>query len=132
MAIPLPLFNRNQGSIKEAHERLEKSKDEQTAIEIRIRTELAQAYETFSAAQSEVNILLNRVIPGAKSAFEVTKKGYQIGKFGLIELLDAQRTLFQNQVLYLRALTNYQLQVNEIERLIGGPIDLKTDRTAYR
>jgi len=132
MTMPLPLFNRNQGSIKEAHERLEKSLDEQAAIELKIKTDLAQAYETFSAAQSEVNILRNRVIPGAKSAFEVTKKGYQIGKFGLIELLDAQRTLFQNQVLYLRALTNYQLQVNEIERLIGGPIDLKTDRTAYR
>jgi cobalt-zinc-cadmium efflux system outer membrane protein len=38
-------------------------------------------------------------------------------------VLDAQRTLFQNQILYVRALANYQRLVNEIERLIAAPID---------
>jgi outer membrane protein, heavy metal efflux system len=38
-------------------------------------------------------------------------------------MLDAQRTLFQNQILYVRALTNYHHLINEIERLTASPLD---------
>ena len=121
--LPLPLFDRNQGNILQAHQRVDKAIDEQAAIELRLKTELTQAYEALSAAQRETGILRDEIIPAAKSAFEVTNKGYELGRFGFLEVLDAQRTLFQNQILYLRALANYQRLVNEIERLIAAPID---------
>ncbi|MXS78816.1 TolC family protein [Nitrosomonas sp. JL21] len=123
VAVPLPLFNRNQGNIKEAQQRIYKAADEQAVTELRIKTDLAQAYETLTAAQTEVNMLSSKILPGAARAFGVTKKGYEMGKFGFLELLDAQRTLFQNQILYIRALANYQRLVNEIERLIAGSIE---------
>lgn len=123
VTLPLPLFNRNQGNIREAHQRVNKAIDEQAALELRLKTELAQAYEALSAAQRETGILRDEILPAAKSAFEVTNKGYELGKFGYLEVLDAQRTLFQNQTLYVRALANYQRLVNEIERLIAAPID---------
>lgn len=121
--IPLPLFDRNQGNIKEAYQRVDKAVDEQAAMEIRLRTELAQSYEAMSAVWNEINMLRDEILPGAKSAFNVMRRGYELGKFGLLELLDAQRVLFQNQVLYVRALANYQRLVNDIERLIAAPID---------
>jgi cobalt-zinc-cadmium efflux system outer membrane protein len=121
--VPLPLFDRNQGNIRQAHQRVDKAIDEQAATELRLKTELAQAYEALSAAQRETGILRDEILPAARSAFEVTNKGYELGKFGFLEVLDAQRTLFQNQVLYVRALTNYQRLINEIERLIAAPID---------
>jgi cobalt-zinc-cadmium efflux system outer membrane protein len=68
-------------------------------------------------------------LPAAKSAFEVTNKGYELGKFGYLEVLDTQRTLFQNQVLYVRALANYQRLINELERLIAGPVDDTMDNS---
>lgn len=125
--VPLPLFDRNQGNILQAHQRVDKAIDEQAATELRLKTELTQAYEALSAAQRETGILRDEIIPAAKSAFEVTNKGYELGRFGFLEVLDAQRTLFQNQTLYLRALANYQRLVNEIERLIAAPIDGASD-----
>ncbi|MGH8762118.1 MAG: TolC family protein, partial [Nitrosospira sp.] len=127
ISIPLQLFDRNQGNLHEAYQRVDKAMDEQEAIELRLKTELTQAYEALSAAQSEIGILRDDILPRAKSAFEVTNKGYELGKFGFLEVLDAQRTLFQNQILYVRALANYQRLVNEIERLIAGPIDRVRD-----
>lgn len=123
MILPLPLFDRNQGNILQAHQRVDKAIDEQAATDLRLKTELAQAYEALSAAQNEINVLRSEILPAARSAFEVTNKGYELGKFGYLEVLDTQRTLFQNQVLYVRALANYQRLVNELERLIAGPID---------
>ena len=127
VGIPLPLFDRNQGNIREAHQRVDKAIDEQAALELRLKTELTQAYESLSASQKETGILRDEILPAAKSAFEVTNKGYELGKFGFLEVLDAQRTLFQNQILYVRAQANYQRLVNEIERLIAAPIDGSSD-----
>ena len=123
LMVPLPLFDRNQGNLREAYQRVDKAIDEQAATNLRLGTELAQAYEALSAAQNEVRVLRSEILPAARSAFEVTNKGYELGKFGYLEVLDTQRTLFQNQVLYVRALANYQRLVNELERLIAGPID---------
>lgn len=124
--IPLPLFDRNQGNIKEAHHRVSKAEDEQMAMELRLKTELAQSFEAMSAAWNEINILRDEILPGAHSAFNVTRRGYELGKFGLLEMLDAQRILFQNQLLYVRALANYQRLVNDIERLIAAPLESVT------
>ncbi len=121
--MPLPLFDRNQGNLKEAYQRVDKAEDEQTMMELRLKTELAQTYEAMLAAWSEINLLREEILPGAKSAFHVIRRGYELGKFGLLELLDAQRVLFQNQLLYVRALANYQRLMNDIERLIAAPID---------
>jgi len=134
LMVPLPLFDRNQGNLKDAYHRIDKAVDEQAATEIRLKTELAQTYEMMSAVWNEINILKNEILPGAKSAFEVTRRGYELGRFGLIELLDAQRILFQNRLLYVRALANYQRLTNDIERLIAGPIDssMTNHETSFR
>jgi outer membrane protein, heavy metal efflux system len=123
ISIPLQIFDRNQGNLHEAYQRVDKAMDEQMATELRLKSELTQAYEALTAAQNETRILRDSILPRARSAFEVTNKGYELGKFGFLEVLDAQRTLFQNQVLYVRALANYQRFVNEIERLIAAPVD---------
>ncbi|MGH8684022.1 MAG: TolC family protein [Nitrosospira sp.] len=123
ISVPLQLFDRNQGNLREAHQRVDKAMDEQMATDLRLKTELAQIYEALSASQNEIGILRIEVLPAARSAFEVTNRGYELGKFGFLEVLDAQRTLFQNEVLYVRALANYQRLVNEIERLIAAPLD---------
>ncbi|MCX7185463.1 MAG: TolC family protein [Nitrosospira sp.] len=129
LMVPLPLFDRNQGNLREAYQRVDKAIDEQAATDLRLKTELTQAYEALSAAQNEIKVLRNEILPAARSAFEVTNRGYELGKFGYLEVLDTQRTLFQNQVLYVRALANYQRLVNELERLIAGPLDNAADGT---
>ncbi len=134
LMVPLPLFDRNQGNLKEAYQRVDKAVDEQAAMELRLKTELVQSYEAMLAVWNEINILRNEILPGAKSTFHVMRRGYELGKFGLLELLDAQRVLFQNQLLYVRALANYQRLVNDIERLIAAPIDslMPTHKTTTR
>ena len=123
LSIPLPLFNRNQGNVLEAHHRVDQAIDEWTATDLRLKTLLAQTYEALIAAEYEINLLQNEILPGAREAFTVARRGYELGRFGFLEMLDAQRTLFQNQTLYLTALANYQRLVNEIERLIAASIE---------
>lgn len=123
ISVPLPLFDRNQGGIMEASRRLDKATDERHAAEGRVLAELAQVYQRLAAIEGEIGILRTTLLPGAQSAYEAATRGYQLGKFGFLDVLDAQRTLFQTRSQHLRALADFQRGMAEIERLVGGPLD---------
>ncbi len=132
IAIPLPLFDRNQGGILEASRRLDKADDERRAAAIRLDTELAHAWQRLAGIDKEIQILRSVLLPGAQSAFDAATKGYGLGKFSFLDVLDAQRTLFQSRSQHLRALADYQRGVSEIERLIGGPLENQTAPTGQK
>ncbi len=123
ISVPLPLFNRNQGGILEAQRRLTKAEEERRAAEVRVATALSSAYQTLAGAHAEIMALKTQVLPGAQSAFEAASKGYRLGKFGLLDVLDAQRTLFGAKAQYLRALTDYHQSVAQVEGLIGERLE---------
>lgn len=127
ISVPLPLFDTNRGGILEANRRLDKASDEQRAVESRLLASLSQVYQRLAAIDKEIAALRSVLLPGAQSAFDAATKGYQLGKFGYLDVLDAQRTLFQARNQNLRALADYQRGVSEIERLVGGPLDASSN-----
>jgi cobalt-zinc-cadmium efflux system outer membrane protein len=51
-----------------------------------------------------------------------------LGKFSFLDVLDAQRTLFQGQSQYVQALTDAHRAYADLSRLSGSPLrsDLRT------
>lgn len=121
-SMPLPLFDRNQGGIHAAQQRLSKARDERRSTEVRLATTLNTIYQHMDAAYNEVTTLSRQVLPAAHSAFDAARRGYRLGKFDILDVLDAQRTLFGVKTQYLQALKDYHLNVIHIERLIGGAL----------
>lgn len=119
VSIPIPVFNRNQGNLLEALHRTDKARDEQSATEIRLSNELALAYERLNVARQEVASLQQDILPGAQSAYDAATKGFELGKFSFLEVLDAQRTSFQAKSQYLRALAEAHRSAAEIDRILG-------------
>jgi len=122
-SIPLPVFDRNQGGILEAEHRLAKAEEERRSAEVRIATALNTAYQRLDAAHAEVSALRQEVMPDAQSAYDASREGYRLGKFGFLDVLDAQRILFGAKTQSLLALADYHKAVAEVERLIGGSLD---------
>jgi len=123
ISVPLPLFNRNQGGILEARYQFSQSEREKQSAEARLATLLSEAQKTLSTTHTEVITLKDSVIPASQSAFDAINEGYRLGKFGFLNVLDAQRTLFDAKLRYLRALTDYHKAVADVEGLIGEPLD---------
>ena len=119
VSVPLPFFDGNQGNLLEALRREDKARDEITANRLRLQSEVLQARERLMTARAEVDALRSEVLPGALSAYEAAGKGFDAGKFSFLETLDAQRTLIQARVQYLRALAETHRAATEIERLLG-------------
>ena len=122
MSVPLPLFNRNQGRVQEAKYRQRQAELRWKAVEVEVNRRLTEVYNFLSAAYTEVNTLKSSVLPEARKAFEVINQGYLMGKFGFLDVLDAQRTLFETRSRYLNALRDYHQSVAELERLTGQNI----------
>ena len=120
--MPLPLFNRNQGERQEARCNVARAEEEQRAAIIKIRSDLAQTYQSCSASFELAAALRDRAIPGAQEALNVTRKGYWQGKFSYLTVLDAQRTLFELQQQYVDTLADYHTNRIAIERLIAQPV----------
>lgn len=121
-SVPLPLFNRNQGSIKEAEHLMAKTGEERRATDVQVHASLAAAYYNLAAAVAAITSLKENILPEATQTFESIKQAYNEGKFGYLDVLDTQRTLFAARQQYLDALAVYHNSVAEIERAIGEPL----------
>lgn len=122
VSIPLPIFDRNQGAIKAAKYRLNKADAQRRAALTEVNRALRQAYNHLQSAHHEVQQLKEKVLPGAREAFEASQIGYRRGKFDYLEVLDAQRTLFASRTRHIQALAEYHRNLAEVERLIGTPL----------
>lgn len=121
-SISLPLFNRNQGAIEAARTRLSKAHEESRATEARISAALAEAYGELASSHAAVTALRDSVLPGARQTFAAVSEGYRAGKFGYLDVLDAQRTFIGASGQYVSALSDYHKAVADVERLIGAPL----------
>jgi outer membrane protein, heavy metal efflux system len=132
LSLPLALFDRNQGGVLEARHRLAGAEEERRATEVRLAAALAEAYQALLSAYRDVTVIQQEVLPAAQEAFDVATEGYRQGKFGFLDVLDAQRTLFETRGQYLEALSAYHKAVADAERLIGEPLGAVTDAPGAR
>lgn len=122
VSIPLPLFNRNQGAIREAEYRVQVAEALRVGAEVEARRMLADAYQRLTIAGAEVQTLREEVLPAARESFTATQEGYREGKFDLLTVLDVQRTFFEATNQYIDALEAYHWARADVERMIGTPL----------
>ncbi|MCJ1886634.1 TolC family protein [Pseudomonas sp. LA21] len=119
LSMPLPLFDRNQGNILAEARRADQARDLRNATELRLRQETQQALQQWSTAQVEVSAFRSTILPSAQTAVESATRGFEMGKFGFLEVLDAQRTLITARDQYLQALAQVSDAWGRIERVYG-------------
>jgi len=122
-SLPLPVFDRNQGAIAEAEVRRAKLSSERRAVETRLASELAAAHHALVAAFTEAETLRARTLPATEASLRAVRDGYRRGRFGQLEVLDAQRSHFGARADHLRALGEFHRSRATLERLIAAPLE---------
>ena len=119
VSMPIPLFNRNQGNVLAATRRADQSRDLRNAAELRLRTETRQALDVWQTANTEVRAFNQHILPAAQSAVDSATRGFEMGKFNFLDVLDAQRTLIAARTQYLTATSQATDAWLRIERIYG-------------
>ena len=127
LSIPIPLFDKNQGNLQSARAREFQSIDEKIALENQLKTELAEAYSRRQLQIEASNTYQQDILLGAQSAYEAARKGFEFGKFSFLEVLDAQRTLFQAKTQFIQTLVLARLAEADIQKILGTAFKLTTN-----
>lgn len=117
VSFPLPVFNLNRAGVERAGHELNAVKLDQHSALLAQDTALTEAYSMFANAYNEASILKDSVLPGAEEAFHYARTGYDAGKFDYLEVLDAQRTLFDARRQFNTSTLDYQRARATLERL---------------
>ncbi len=119
MSVPLPLFSQGQDAVIAASSRFSSARARELSDRNQARATLRSAWQALADARAEAEVFGKEVVPAAAEGFAAAEFGYRAGKFGLIELLDAQRTLFAARQQQLAARTDCHLAAIELQRLQG-------------
>jgi cobalt-zinc-cadmium efflux system outer membrane protein len=120
IAVPLPLFDRNGGNVAAARERTAKARAELEAAQRDVTADVTAAWLGYRQARDEALLLQNGVVADAASVHALTLKGYEYGKFAFLDVLDAQRTLFQARSRLQDAMLDAWRAHAELARLTGA------------
>ena len=119
ISIPLPILDSNRGNQLQALRLADKAEDELLATRQQQQALLLQSHEQLQTSRAQTLQLAEQVLPAAQSAYDVAVKGFSLGKFSYLDVLDAQRTLADARNLYLEQWLATHKAAADITRQLG-------------
>jgi cobalt-zinc-cadmium efflux system outer membrane protein len=120
LALPLPIFDRNQANIARARLDARRFDNDLARIELQIRGEVVLSARRLERASALLDIYeQGGMLERAEKALKVGESSYRAGSISLIELLEAQRTFIETRAQYLRAQHDYRQAVIDVTHATG-------------
>lgn len=88
----------------------------------KLHQELATGLAIYSGAKLEVDLTKKNLIPKAEQAYELSREGYNTGRFSWIELIAAQQNLADIRIRYIESLRDAHLAHAQISKFIKAGI----------
>ncbi len=119
VSIPLPLFDGNTGNQLQALRKVDQAEQKLQEQRLQLQAQVFAARQQLISSNQQLALLQSQVLPTAQSAYHVAVRGFTLGKFSFLDVLDAQRTLFESQRQLLDQLMASHKARAEIDRLLG-------------
>jgi outer membrane protein, heavy metal efflux system len=116
IGVKLPLWNRNQGTIRQAEADLVRAHAEVTRVELSLRQRLADAFSRYKTALETSQIYRDSSVPKATEAYELQMDMYKQRRTAWPQVVTLQRSLLTVKEKYTRSL----LELREAEVAICG------------
>lgn len=128
LGVALPLFDRNQGNIAAAGHELAGAKAAREAVRIQLVAELSARHTELILSHRKAVLLRDKIVPARTQAFRSAQEGYRQGKFGFLDVLDAQRSMFEARQDLVDALVEYHIALVAVQRMTGTSIEQLTSQ----
>jgi outer membrane protein, heavy metal efflux system len=120
--IAIPLWNRNQGNIEAAKADIEHAEEDIARERLRLRQQAEPIAQSYLSSKFEADRYKTQLIPRAARAYQLYLEKYQNMAQAYPQVLVSQRTLFQLQIGYLKAVHEVWQSATSLENytLDGG------------
>jgi outer membrane protein TolC len=118
---PLPFWNRNQGTIREARAELKKRTVEQEALTRQVGFEVISAVAEARLAQRQVTVL-RAAVEQANELMRVATLQYGEGDINFVTYLEHLAAVRETKVNFVQALANYRTQLALVKQAVAATV----------
>ena len=119
VSVPLPIFDRNQGEIERTRIAINQAKEQQTAANGQVLTDVKDAYEGVKSNDRVLQIYRSGVLDTAQQSRDISEYTYRRGAAPLFDFLQAERDYRATQLAYRQALAAYLTAIEQLRQAVG-------------
>jgi cobalt-zinc-cadmium efflux system outer membrane protein len=127
VSIPFPVFNNGSAAIAQARAERDQSAAQGRVIALETANAIATAEAEVANAATAARSASGPALRAAQESARIARIGYREGKFGQLDLLDAERTLSETRAAAIDALAAYHDAQARRDRLTTAASDLTRD-----
>jgi len=125
IAVPLPIFARNQGEIAQSLATQHLLDSEEAATKRAVAARVETAYFDLDAQHTQAETYRATLVPVAQQLESLAEQSYRAGKADILMVLTAQRNVQDVEHSYLQSLLTVQSAFAGLEEIVGASIDPK-------
>jgi len=123
ISVPLPLFNSGRAAVGQASAERTRAEARRRMTALDVEQAILDARTEADNAATNARTANGPALAAAQEAARIARIGYREGKFGQLDLLDAERTLAETRLAAIDALVAYQNARARLERLTAPAPD---------
>lgn len=118
LSLPIPVFDRNQGTVRQAAADLARSQAEVTRVQLDLQRRFADAFTRYQTAREQVENFRDEVMPKARKAVELYEEQLKARRAAFPQVLVARRTVYQLNDEYSKSLVQFRRAEVEVRGLL--------------
>ncbi len=122
LTVPLPLWYQREGEIAYALGIQHQIEADLLQWKYDTMRDVIRSFEQSQAAAAQINTYTKGLLKQAEEAVRIARVSFQYGEASLLEVLDAQRVLWQAMLGYAQAQYDLSIALTQLEQLIGREI----------
>jgi cobalt-zinc-cadmium efflux system outer membrane protein len=119
VSIPLPIFDRNQGTIAQTAAAISQAQHTQKGTSGQVLTDVRDAFVGVESNARVVEIYRSGMLDAAKKSRDISEYAYRRGAVALLDLLDAERSYRAIELAYRQAVAAYATAVEQLRQAVG-------------
>lgn len=120
LALPLPVLNRNRGTIEARQAELHAAETQLILVQRKIENDVRRAYETQAVLAKRIELVRDSLLSDIDGLLRIARISYDEGEMLLVELLDAAEAYRDAQIMAIDLSADFQTSHYDLLRAIGG------------
>ena len=120
LAVPLQVFNRNQGNIRKSLAEVSAANQQYHVELLQLHEKFSEIYNLYENASQSVNMFRSTIIPDVEDDIDRCLKGYKLGEQSYLELFAAQESMLETESEYIKSQKDLATAIVMIKGLLVG------------
>ncbi len=119
VSVPLPIFDRNQGTIAQTHAAITQAREQHKLANGQVLTDVRDAYEGLRSNDRVIKLYAEGARETALKSRNISEYAFRRGAISLLDFLNAERQYRATELAYRQSLAAYVTSLEQLRQAVG-------------